>query len=58
LYATFSPTEINAAMIGETMVVTETDVLQEAKPLRKEDLPEYKKCPSERSVNLSEQGCE
>jgi hypothetical protein len=37
--------KINAAMIGDTMVVTETDVQQEVAPLRKEDLPEYKKMP-------------
>jgi hypothetical protein len=34
---------IKAAMIGDTLVIAEDDARQEARPLRKEDLPEYQK---------------
>ncbi len=34
---------IKAAMIGETIVVQESEVQNSGKPLRKEDLPEWKK---------------
>jgi hypothetical protein len=34
--------KIKAAMIGETIVVSESDAQGAGKPLRKEDLPEYK----------------
>ncbi len=34
---------IKAAMIGETIVVAESEVQQQGKALRKEDLPEWKK---------------
>lgn len=34
---------IKAAMIGETIVVSESDAQGAGKPLRKEDLPEWKK---------------
>ncbi|MCX7756085.1 MAG: hypothetical protein N2117_12720 [Anaerolineales bacterium] len=34
---------IRAAMIGDTIVVSESEVKNSGKPLRKEDLPEWKK---------------
>ncbi len=35
--------KIKAAMIDDTLVIAEDDARQEARPLRKEDLPEWKK---------------
>ncbi len=34
---------IKAAMVGDTVVVSESEVQNSGKPLRKEDLPEWKK---------------
>jgi hypothetical protein len=39
-------------MIGDTMVVTKADVQQEAKPIRKEDLPQYQRFSTLQNVSI------